>query len=27
VGPDRTELTQLAGPTLAGQSHWMALPL
>jgi hypothetical protein len=27
VGPDRTELTQLAGPTLAGQNHWMALPL
>lgn len=27
VGRDRTELQQLAGPTLAAQSHWMALPL
>ncbi len=27
VGRDRTELQQLAGPTLAGQGHWMALPL
>jgi hypothetical protein len=27
VGPDRTELQQLAGPTLAAQGHWMALPL
>ena len=27
VGPDRTELQQLAGPALAAQGHWMALPL
>lgn len=27
VGPDRTELQQLAGPALAEQGHWMALPL
>ena len=27
VGRDRTELQQLAGPTLAAQGHWMALPL
>jgi len=27
VGPDRTELQQLAGPTLPAQGHWMALPL
>lgn len=27
VGPERTELQQLAGPTLAAQGHWMALPL
>ncbi len=27
VGPDRTELQQLAGPPLAAQGHWMALPL
>lgn len=27
VGRDRTELQQLAGPTLATQGHWMALPL
>lgn len=27
VGPDRTELQQLAGPALAPQGHWMALPL
>ncbi len=27
VGPDRTELQQLAGPTLPPQGQWMALPL
>ncbi len=27
VGPGRTELQQLAGPALATQGHWMALPL
>jgi hypothetical protein len=27
VGRDRTELQQLAGPTLPAQGHWMALPL
>jgi hypothetical protein len=27
VGPERTELQQLAGPALAAQGHWMALPL
>lgn len=27
VGPARTELLQLAGPALAPQGHWMALPL
>lgn len=27
VGRDRTELQQLAGPPLAAQGHWMALPL
>ncbi|WP_416545057.1 hypothetical protein ACHEXK_08095 [Limnohabitans sp. DCL3] len=27
VGRDRTELQQLAGPALADQGHWMALPL
>ena len=27
VGPDRTELQQVAGPALAAQGHWMALPL
>jgi hypothetical protein len=27
VGPDRSELQQLAGPALAAQGHWMALPL
>ncbi len=27
VGPDRTELQQLAGPALSAQGHWMALPL
>ncbi len=27
VGPDRTELLQLAGPPLAAQGHWLALPL
>jgi hypothetical protein len=27
VGRDRTELQQVAGPTLAAQGHWMALPL
>lgn len=27
VGADRTELQQLAGPALAAQGHWMALPL
>ena len=27
VGPERTELQQLAGPALAVQGHWMALPL
>ena len=27
VGPDRIELQQLAGPALAAQGHWMALPL
>jgi len=27
VGADRTELQQLAGPALAAQVHWMALPL
>lgn len=27
VGPDRTELQQLAGPALPTQGHWMALPL
>jgi len=27
VGPDRSELQQLAGPPLAAQGHWVALPL
>ena len=27
VGPERTELQQLAGPALAAQGHWVALPL
>jgi hypothetical protein len=27
VGRDRTELQQVAGPTLAAQGHWVALPL
>lgn len=27
VGADKTELQQLAGPALAAQGHWMALPL
>ena len=27
VGTNRTELQQLAGPALAAQGHWMALPL
>ena len=27
VGAERTELQQLAGPPLAAQGHWMALPL
>jgi hypothetical protein len=27
VGPDRTELQQLAGPALSAQGHWMAMPL
>lgn len=27
VGTERTELKQLAGPSLAAQGHWMALPL
>ena len=27
VGPEQTELQQLAGPALPAQGHWMALPL
>ena len=27
VGPEQTELQQLAGPAVPAQGHWMAVPL